>query len=250
MRDLPIAITLFAILSTCDLPFAEAASRLPEHESITYNVKWLGVTVGTITASINGVKKIRDRDAYELEITAKTNDLVSSVYPINDRYVSYMDVEKLYTLRHEVYRREGRYKKDAVTDFDHASGEARFRNLLDKSEKTIPIPAGVQDPVSMAYFFRTKPVKLCERMQFAVYNNESVYLLCGVAEAKIPVRIPGIGIREVLRIQPYAMLQGDMVRKGKATIYISCDDKQIPLKGFVRAPLFTEITAYYAEEAK
>src|SRR5574340_290735 len=74
-------------------------SRLPESEELTYKVKWLGIPVGIATARINGIKKINGRDAYELVITAKTNDFCSKIYKVEDRYVSYMDVKEFYTLR-------------------------------------------------------------------------------------------------------------------------------------------------------
>ena len=40
--------------------------RLPEYERLTYKIKWLGLPVGTILASIKGIEKIRGRDAYVL----------------------------------------------------------------------------------------------------------------------------------------------------------------------------------------
>ena len=234
-----------AAVKTADqIVIAPPPPALPEYEKLTYRVQWLGVHVGTITASINGIRKIRGRDAYELEITADTNQFLSKLYPVHDRYVSYLDTEQLRTLRHEVYRREGRYRKDAITDFDYTAGVARFRNLLDKSEKTVPIPPDIQDPVTMAYFFRTVPLRLCERREFHVYNNESVYALCGIADRKEFVRIPKLGMREAFHIQPYALLNGESVRKGKASAYFSCDEKRVPLIGSVRAPLFTEVVGY------
>ena len=221
-----------------------ASRKLPEYEELTYSVKWLGFPVGTVTARISGIKKIQGRDAYELEIIARTNVFLSHIYPVNDRYVSYVDTENLYTLRHEVYRREGRYKKDAVTDFDQVAHKAYFKNFLDKSEKTIDIPPAVQDPVSMAYFFRTVPLEIGQKKEFCVYNNEATYLLYGVADRKDFVRIPKRGPQEAFHIQPYAKLKGQLVKKGKASGYFSCDEKRIPLIGIVKGPVFTEVVAY------
>ncbi len=236
-----MAVFLAACAAPCD------AGTLPKYEKLTYRVEWLGIGVGTITASIKGIKKIQGRDAYELEIIADTNAFCSRIYPVHDRYISYMDCEKLYTLRHEVYRRDGRYKKDASTDFDRARGKAYFKNFLDKSEKTIDITPDIQDPVSMAYFFRTVPLEIGRHEEFHVYNNESTYLLCGVADRRKTVRLPGLAPIEAFRIQPYARLEGAVVRKGRASMYVSCDGKRVPVTGSVRAPLFTEITAYLAK---
>jgi hypothetical protein len=246
VKQFASSIVLASFLCACAASCAAEPPhrQLPEREKLTYRVAWLGVPVGTITASIKGTKKIRGRDAYELEITADTNSFCSAIYPIHDRYISYMDVDTLATLRHEVYRREGRYKKDAATDFDHAAGTAHFKNFLDKSEKTIPIPADVRDPVSMAYFFRTVPLGLGAQQEFHVYNNEDTYLLCGIADRKRKIRTPALGMTEAFHIQPYAMLKGKPVRKGTASMYITCAGRRIPVTGSVRAPLFTEVTGY------
>lgn len=227
---------------------AEPKARLPAREEVTFKVKWLGLNVGTIVARIDGIKSVAGRDAYKLVVTAKTNDLLSSIYPVNDRYVSYMDVERLCTLRHEVYRREGRYKKDAVTDFDQTNRKAYFMSLTDGSKKTVDIEPGVQDPVSAAYYFRLIPIELNKKIMIRIYNNEEVYELAGVADKVGPVKIPHMGKREAFHIQPYATLKGELVKKGKASGYFSSDPDRLPLAISVRAPLFTEVIGYLVSE--
>ena len=234
-----------AVLKTAEeIVIKTAPRKLPEREELTYQVKWLGLSIGTVTAKINGIKKIQGRDAYALEITARSNELISNLYPVNDRYVSYIDTENLYVLRCEVYRSERRYRKDAIIDFDQDAHKAHFRNLLDKSEKTIDIPPAVQDPVSMAYFFRTVPLEVGQEKEFNVYSNESIYLLYGVADRKEFVTIPGRGPQEAFHVQPFAKLKGQLVKKGRASCYFSCDEKRIPLVGIVKGPVFTEVVAY------
>ena len=222
--------------------------RLPERERVVFNVKWLGLDVGRITASINGVKKINGRDAYELEAVAMTGGICSSIYPVNDRYVSYMDTERLHTLRHEVYRREGRYRKDAVTDFDQDAHRAYFTNLIDGSKKTIDIPPSVQDALGTAYYFRLIPVELGKPVEIRVYNNEQVYRLFGVADGIRTIRVPRLGARAGFHIQPYAELDGRIVKKGRASGYFSCDPGRLPLLVSIRGPVFTEVVGYPAAE--
>jgi hypothetical protein len=239
---------LMAAPAPAEIAIAPPETKLPERERFVFRVKWLGMSVGEITATINGIKKINGRDAYALEASAKTNGLLAAVYPVNDRYVSYMDTERLYTLRHEVYRREGRYKKDAVTDFDQAAGMAYFVNFLDGSKKTVKIPPGVQDSLTAAYYFRMIPVELGRKVEFKVYNNERVYDLFGVADDMRFIRLSRLGRRAAFHIQPYARLEGDVVKRGRASGYFSCDSKRVPLAVSVRGPVFTEVTGYLAGE--
>jgi hypothetical protein len=244
-----IVATFMAAAAAADvITICPPAKRLPEHERFVFEVKWLGVGVGRITASINGIKNINGRDAYELEAVVRTNGFCSAIYPINDRYVSYMDTENFCTLRHEVYRREGRYRKDAVTDFDQAARKAYFRNFLDGSKKTVDIPAGVQDALGAAYYFRLISVEISRPVEFSVYNNEKVYELFGVADRKKFIKISRLGTRPGFHIQPYARLEGRIVNKGSVSGYFSTDESRVPLIVRVRAPLFTEVTGYLAQE--
>ena len=218
-------------------------ARLPEYEKLTYEVRWLGMNVAKITATVNGIKNINGKDAYELIVTAKTSGLVEKIYKVDDRFVSYMDVENFFSLRHEVYRREGRYKKDAVTDFDQVNHKAHFRNSLDKSEKDFDIPPNVQDTLSACYYFRLLPLKVGDRVDYAVCNNEANYELFGTIGRKECVRLPRLGKFDAFYIQPYAKLKGEEVKKGRVSGYFSFDEKRIPLMAVVQAPVFTEITA-------
>lgn len=260
MRNRAAALLVAALIVTAasagaayrqeDIVISPPAKRLPERERVVFNVKWFGVDVGTITAEIKGIKKVAGRDAYELEATAKTNAFCSAIYRIDDRYVSYMDVERLCTLRHEVYRREGRYRKDAVTDFDQVKHEAYFRNLIDGSTKVVKIPDGAQDALSVGYYFRTVPVEIGKEIRLMVYNNEQVYELIGIADKKKMVMLPRLGPRAGFHVQPYATLNGQTVRKGRASGYFSCDDVRAPILVSVKAPLFTEVTGTLIEESR
>ncbi len=222
-------------------------SRLPENECLKYTVRWLGIPVGYITASIKGIKTLNNRRAYLLEVIARTNVFCSAIYKIDDRISSYMDVEGLYTLRHEVYRSEGRYKKDAITDFDQIAHKAYFKNLLDKSEKEFDIPPNVQDTLSACYYFRLLPIEVGKKIEYAVCNNESIYQLFGVIESKDFIKIPVLGKRAAFYMQPYAKLKDKKVKKGRVGGYFSVDSKRLPLLALVQAPMFTEVTAFLSE---
>ena len=226
-----------------DIVIEPAQSSLPEYERLAYVVRWLGIQVGIITASINGIKEINGRKAYELEVTVKTNAFCSAIYKIDDKFVSYMDIENFYTLRHEVYRREGRYKKDAITDFNHTVKKAYFKNLIDKSEKVFDIPYGVQDTLSACYYFRLLPIAIGDKVEYAVCNNEDIYELFGVIESRDYIRLPRLGMKSAFFIQPYAQIKGEQVKKGRVSGYFSVDQRRLPLLAVVQAPIFTEITA-------
>jgi hypothetical protein len=229
-----------AIHRAVDIVIEQPEQRLPEYEALTFSLKWIGFSVGTVTLSVKGIQKINERDAYVLEAVFKSNRFLSAIYKIEDRFVSYMDVEKLYTLRQEVYRREGSYRKDAMTVFDQINHKAYFRNWADKSEKTIDIPPDVQDTLSACYYFMLLPLKVGDRIDYSVYNSEQIFQLMGVVEEKVFIKTAVLGLKEAFKMQPYVRLNGKQVQKGDLSAYFSCDKRRLPLFGKLKGVIFTE----------
>jgi len=195
--------------------------RLPDNEVLTFNLKWVGIPVGAVTLAVNGRRNINGSDAYILEARCKSNRFLSAIYNIDDRFVSYMDVEKLYVLRQEVYRREGNYRKDAVTDFDQLNHKAYFKNLVDKSEKIVDIPAGVEDALTACYYFLMLPLKVGDNIDFYVYNNEQIYQLIGVVEEKLVIKIPALGVKEAFTVRPYISQGGKKLRRERLWLILA-----------------------------
>jgi hypothetical protein len=229
------------------LTIASSEISLPSYEKLTYDIKWVGIPVGTLTASIKGIEKINGRDAYVLEAVFKTNKFCSAIYSVEDRYISYMDKEKLYTVRHEVYRREGKYKKDAVTDFDQANRKAYFRNLLDKTEKVFDIPEGVHDFLSAYYYFRFLPLKSGDKLRYTVSNNEKNYQVIVFVKSQASIKLGALGKKKALLIQPYALLKGEKIKEGSAQGYYSLEGNRPLLGAIVTAPVFTKVTAFLSK---
>jgi hypothetical protein len=240
-------LLLEQIPDAAELVLSSNLTGLPDYEKLTYEIKWIGIPVGTLTASIKGTEKINGRDTYVLEAVFKTNGFLSAIYPVNDRYVSYMDKEQLCTLRHEVYRREGRYKKDAITDFDQVNRKAYFRNLLDKSEKVFDIPPGVHDFLSAYYYFRFLPLKAGDKLRYTISNNEKNYQVIILVKSQTSLKLGALGKKPALVIQPYALLKGEEVKEGSARGYYSCEGSRPLLGAVITAPVFTKVTAFLSK---
>ncbi|MCG8432180.1 MAG: DUF3108 domain-containing protein [Candidatus Omnitrophica bacterium] len=229
----------------------EAADRLPvellpAYEKLTYSVRWVGLPIGTLAVSIKAGQEYRGREVYLLEAVMKTNDFLSRIYRIGDRYISYMDARKLHTLRHEVYRRDGSYKKDAVTEFDQDRHRARFKDLLDNSEKTFPVPPGVHDLLSSFFHFQLIPLSAGDTIEYYVCNNEKNYTLIHSVVSSASLRLSRLRKEpwRALVVEPAAFRIQDNspVKKGRVTAYFSSDPRRILLMAVVKGPIFTRVT--------
>jgi hypothetical protein len=211
---------------------------LPEQERLVYRIKWMGLTAGELVCEIKGKVVWKGRLCYLIEITARSLGLVSGLYRVNDLYRSYLDVETMHTLRHEEHRHEGHYHKDAVTDFDHEAGRAYFKNAADGSEKVFDIPYGVQDNLTAAYIARLLPLAPGKMLNFKMCNSEKVYDFYLEVQRRLKYRS-----RDVLHIVPFARINGERFKEGRASGYVSDDEKRVPLLAIIKAPVFTKVTA-------
>ena len=210
-------------------------------EKMTFKIKWLGIPVGIATLETKGKEVIRGKEVYRLELTAKTNKALSAIFPVRDRYVSYMDSQDLCTLRHEVDRKEGFYRKQAYTDFYQDEHFAFFKNLLDGSEKKFEIPDKTQDTLTALYYLRTLNLKLGDTITYNVVNSEKNYIVHGNITRKDFIKIKNLGIFDAVLIKPYAEVEGKKTTRGSAIGYFSADKRRLPLLTTLRSYLFTKI---------
>jgi len=80
------------------------------------------------------------------------------------------------------------------------------------------------------------PINVGEKINLTVHMNENNYELFGKVEKIKMVKLPLLGLYPAFKIQPYAELNNDRVKKGKAWMYFSADDDRYPLYGGVSIP--------------
>jgi len=224
-----------------DIQIKETEEIFNIGEKMTFKIRWLGLPVATVITEIKGIEIIRGRQAYRIELSAKTNPIMSAIFPVRDSYVSFMDVKNLCTLRHEVNRKEGFYRKSAYTDFYQDKQYAYFKNLLDGSEKTFDIPEKAQDTLTAFYYLRTVNFKLGDTITYNVVNSEKNYKIFGQVAKKEFVKIKTLGTFEAFLINPSAELNGKKTTRGSAIGYFSADSNRLPLISIIRSYLFTKI---------
>lgn len=215
----------------------------PAYERLTYEMRWVGIPVGIVAMTIKGKEELNGRPVYVLEATARTNAFCSAIYNIDDRFISYMDAQDLCTVRHEVHRKEGSFSKDSRTDFDQVNHKAYYTNLLENTSKEFDIPVHTQDTLTAAYYFRFLPMRLGDRVEYSVCNNEKNYRLLALIGSRGTVRLaPGLGVMRMFTVEPFAELSGERVDKGRVSAYYSWDERRLPLFAVIKAPVFTSVT--------
>lgn len=232
---------VFPIQSELNLPF--------ENERLTYKVKFLGMMIGEMENSFVGRKQYKGREVLVFESTARTASFFAKVFRIENRLVSYMELNPARVVYFEESRKEGKYRKEAVVEFDYDKGEAYFYNDVDKSRKTISIPNQVHDILTANYYARMISWRVGDTHEFKIYNSEKIYDYIGLIEKQKTINVRKFGRRPSFVLQPYAFVEGEKVKKGKITAYFDRGSTRIPLQGLVKTPIFGK-AAFFLHEVQ
>ena len=203
--------------------------RLRIGERFTYKTEWLGLDVGIVTLSVEGITERNGRKVYHVIARAETTPVLSKLYKVDDIISSYIDVEHLYPVMFEKKQREGGYSSDEYIDFYQEKNKAFYFSRLNNSKKEFDIPAEVQDPLSILYYFRLQDVNVGKSIFANMSADEKNYLLEAKVHKKGFIKIKGVGEWEAFMVEPLPWFQGKVKRKAKATMWLSADDKRIPL---------------------
>ncbi len=150
-------------------------------------------------------------------------------------------------LRFEKNLREGRYRHNSQTVFDHEKGIATFRYLdfskvpknitqLEEAERygkyvtqEFPLTVGALDELSVLYYVRTLPLQASTTVTARVFASRKNWEL----EVKVLGRETletALGRRETLKVEPLLKFEGIFQRKGRMIVWLTDDAERIPVQ--------------------
>lgn len=224
----------------------DALRIMAEGERLAYDITWMGVKGARATMESRGVVRLHGQAAYHLVTTAQSTDLISRFYRVNDRSDSYLSSDGSRSLQFEKHLREGSYRHDSWTVFDHDAKLARFRYLdfgpvpkkitrLEEAEKhgryvhqEFPLVAGALDELCVLYYVRTLPLTVGTTLFAKVFASKKNWEL----EVKVlgRERLESVlGPRETLVVEPLLKFEGIFQRKGRVVVWMTDDDARIPI---------------------
>lgn len=198
-------------------------------ERYIYHIRWFGIPVGEASLAIPEITEINGRKTYHLKAEVESSKWFSMIFKIKDRLDSYVDVEGLYPLKFERYQREGGYKAEEIMEYDHINRVATYRSLLNNSVKTMDIPQGVQDMLSCIYWIRLQEVEPGNSIFVDVNADEKNWKLEVKVLGSERIEMLNLGTYDAFLVEPIAQFRGAILRKGKMWVWISANEKRIPL---------------------
>lgn len=226
-------------------------------EVLNFKMSYGIFSIGKGTAAIsNKYFDFNDRGCYKIDVFGETTGLLSLVTDVNDHFGSYIDTTSL--LPEQFYRfiREGHYKKDEWTDFDHRNDKITVRVLDNKTGKMkdpkfydLPSDKGVWDLIGGFLYFRTidfGKVHKGDTITVRTFFEDEFYNLRVIYKGTDVVRIKPGKFRAIV-LQPIMPPNKLFDGENSITVWFSDDKNRIPLK--INAEMFigsagVELTDY------
>lgn len=194
------------------------------NERMKFDIYWMGIYAGYAIMKVTGTEE-------EIKIISEVHSapFISNFYYVNDRAESviFMGRPKSFQIK----QIEGKYRGHKETQFNYEVGEITFINHI-KNKVTVHkgIDRLFMDVLTGFYFVRTQSIKPEQSVFVEIFDSDKF----GTVEVKalkeevIETEI----MKEVnsIMIKPELATEGLFKRKGDILIWLSNDERKIPLR--------------------
>jgi hypothetical protein len=191
-------------------------------ERLVFSVEYGPVKAGKATMEVKEVTNVNGRDCYHLISEARTNDLFSNFFEVQDRVESFMDVEGLFPWQFEKHLREGDYRSDMYIRYD------QMNRLAITDKDTMEMPPFVQDILSGFYFGRVQRLKRGKSIFIDHHSGTKIYPLEVKVIAKERVKVPA-GVFKCVVIEPVLQAVGIFKHSGELRVWLTDDERRMPV---------------------
>lgn len=208
----------------------EGPSWAREKEELVYRVEFLGLTMGYARFSLHGKMLLEGKEVYHLSVRAWTSDLLSVIYPMNDTIEYYLDAETLAPVRQEFTKSR---KEDDIAYFDQDAGTIVYRfKETGKVRKRVEALPRVYDPVSVAYYFRSRPLTE-EEPSRNMYAGRKLWEVSAKPVGYERIRTDR-GEFDTVLIRPVLRRNGNLEDKGDLRIWMTRDERHLPVRVYAK----------------
>jgi len=210
------------------LTLAPAAFPLSIPEKLVYDVTWTGIKAGTATQEIQV-----EKDNLRVISTVRSADWISVFFPVEDRVESLLTRGQPHQvglpLNFRMKVKEGNHRKDKEIIFEHGKGRARYIDHRSGENATVEIGGQTYDTYSSFYYVRMLPMEVGKSVFVSVLDNKQLWNIEVQVLKKERLKTV-MGEVNTILINPLVKNEGMFERKGAIYIWLTDDEKRIPVK--------------------
>lgn len=220
-----ISFTILILAVLLFTSFAEAGPALSKRYH--YNLYWSGIKAGEAV-----LEYVETPDGIVIKTHATSSKFVSLFYEVDDHAetILYPDgYPKSFTLKIS----EGRHRKHKVTSFVQKMEESPqkifFHDVLNDEKAEYELDTPAYDPLSAFYAMSKIPIQVGKTELIKIFDSKKIFDAEINVLKKENISVPA-GKFDTILINPILQTEGLFVRKGKMHIWLTDDDRKIPVK--------------------
>lgn len=202
-----------------------SARPLRVGEKLTYKIKIGVLTLGKRVDHIIQQAPFNGKNVYQIQSEAKTGAL-AKLYRFQNRQSTYLNVEGFHPIRFRNQLQDRKYSARVEINFrDGEAGYEKISQINPKAQekhdkKTLTIPVGTQDELSMIYLLRRKKLVPGNTYFFPLISKGKVMKVLLKVERGEVLKIKGLG-----RVRTLVVQMSDGSR-----LWLTDDRRHIPVR--------------------
>ena len=199
-------------------------------EKLFYDIYWLGIYAGNAV-----FEAVNDKDTLRITLRANSAPFISAFYKVEDYAESL--IIKGRTTHFRIKQREGRYRSDKETMFDVGKKRITYFDYLKGKKREYILNGVVWDVISGLYYLRTLPLTIGKVVYIDVFDSDKLLKAEVSVLRKEKIKISGRGEVDTVVVKPDLKSEGLFHKKGDVFIWLTDDEKRIPVKVETKVPI-------------
>jgi hypothetical protein len=237
MRPANLFLAALFLLTGVSLGFGKTSEPYQVGEKLTYHFYWGVFMVG------RGVFEVKEGESPSEQIFRlylKSNNVISTIYPIEDTIESHYDTKNKRTTRLMQDRSEGGEHMWEETFYDYRKGQAGTQSYISGETRWFDIPKDrVQDKISTVYYMRSLDWTKRTEASVPVPSARKAYVAKMTKLRTETIEIDDFKPISTFVIQPNTEYLSGVFRKGKMEVWISEDKFKVPIRVLSHLPIGT-----------
>lgn len=195
-------------------------------ERLVFDVNYVNITAGEAVMAVSSIDTIAGRPCFKVMFSVNSTPFFSSIYRVEDRYLTFIDVDAIVPWKFEQHIREGSYRRDFVAEFD------QIHNRAKTSEGEYDVPEYVHDIMSAFYYVRT-----IDFSTMKVGDGPTLFNFYKDKSHELKVRFLGRQTLEVeagtfntVVVEPLVKEGGLFKSEGRIVVWLTDDDRKMPVR--------------------
>lgn len=190
-------------------------------EKLTFSIRYGMIKAGTATME---VKSGGEGGSLQISSSARSNSFFDVFFKVRDQITAWVDPVTLRSIRFQKNLNEGNYRKSEHVDFLWERGIAQYK---DGSE--VALVENARDVLSSFYYLRTLRLPIGQKVPLTYHSSKKNHPVMVDIHKVETIKTPAGKFRCFL-IEPYLQSVGVFNQKGRMRVWITADDRRMPVK--------------------